>query len=719
MKKMEAASIGESFLTAKTWESRFGEQYELWRKDRWVTSCKETQIFLNHILPLGRVQDVKRLLPHQAEALQRVIYSFEHAKFGTLLCTLATGTGKTVVMASVIAWLVCRKDAPNTFILFCPNTIVRDRLKRDFENLAVFKEFDFFPPQFQERLNTLSCSIVDGFRDWTNLRGYNLIVANRHQFQIGYSRGNDHLVYMQREGGRIAVFNDEAHNTRGMEYSRTLSLLKKQTSFRLDVTATPDRADNLRPQSDEIYSLSVVEAITGSYRHNQYMDTGFSTYPRLIKDVVVQRPSIKTLYTIHSSSFTFTDLGTNKQYKVGEIDWEDWPRKKSVQLVMDPGPMKMQLHLANESLKRKREIAKHRFKPLLFVIAPSILGAIKAVDMMKSEFKLNPLLVVDDIEELGSEIYEQLVPAELRDKEKLREAAATLGQGKSPYDSVVSVYMLREGWDVPEVSIICLLRGFGSPLFAHQVLGRGLRLIRGPETINDNSVQELTVIDHPCLQLDDLWADIDALVLEGDEISRHPEIPRDGEASGFAVDEGKERPPEQIVVRQELYDLLFPIPTPKSIHTLSTERALELLEDALRNIKDYRPEAEIVVGVESGGYERLRPKRQRELVEQHLTVTAVPSNVTDREFAQKAFLRELMEWSKDYGNRYEPFATHTDVVYKKLLGAFEQYVFMGQQCTEVDPNLLFATQHTIVQIKELVTHELNFRIYSEEVLQNE
>ena len=38
--------------------------------------------------------------------------------------------------------------------------------------------------------------------------------------------------------------------------------------------------------------------------------------------------------------------------------------------------------------------------------------------------------------------------------------------------------MLREGWDVPEVGVILLLRKFGSKVYGQQVVGRGLRRVR-------------------------------------------------------------------------------------------------------------------------------------------------------------------------------------------------------------------------------------------------
>src|SRR6266571_4829652 len=61
--------------------------------------------------------------------------------------------------------------------------------------------------------------------------------------------------------------------------------------------------------------------------------------------------------------------------------------------------------------------------------------------------------------------------------------------------------MLREGWDVPEVSTILLLRKFSSPVYGQQVIGRGLRRI-----IRDEPEPEiLAVVDHPKLQHDWLW----------------------------------------------------------------------------------------------------------------------------------------------------------------------------------------------------------------------
>ena len=60
----------------------------------------------------------------------------------------------------------------------------------------------------------------------------------------------------------------------------------------------------------------------------------------------------------------------------------------------------------------------------------------------------------------------------------MRESRQELGkalQAGKPYKAVVSVLMLREGWDVPEVGVILLLRKFSSRVYGQQVIGRGLR----------------------------------------------------------------------------------------------------------------------------------------------------------------------------------------------------------------------------------------------------
>jgi type III restriction enzyme len=69
---------------------------------------------------------------------------------------------------------------------------------------------------------------------------------------------------------------------------------------------------------------------------------------------------------------------------------------------------------------------------------------------------------------------------------------------------MVSVLMRREGWDVPEVSVILLLRKFGSKVYGQQVIGRGLRRVRVKD-IKADEPQSCAVVDHPKLEHEWLW----------------------------------------------------------------------------------------------------------------------------------------------------------------------------------------------------------------------
>jgi len=90
--------------------------------------------------------------------------------------------------------------------------------------------------------------------------------------------------------------------------------------------------------------------------------------------------------------------------------------------------------------------------------------------------------------------------------------------------------MLREGWDVPAVSVILLLRKFSSKVYGQQVVGRGLR-----RNVRDKDIGEIcAIVDHGKLQHDWLWEmvgakinkDIDQGTLFGDEDLPPPRKPQ-------------------------------------------------------------------------------------------------------------------------------------------------------------------------------------------------
>jgi len=151
--------------------------------------------------------------------------------------------------------------------------------------------------------------------------------------------------------------------------------------------------------------------------------------------------------------------------------------------------MRQQMAIALKRQQEQEKRAKGRYQPILFVVAVCKADAEKATETLNKFFGVKTLMVTEDSEEA--------------DRKKAQELGRESGT-KTPYKAVVSVLMLREGWDVPEVSVILLLRKFSSPVYGQQVIGRGLRRVR-VKGVSAEEPQICSVVDHPKLEHKWLW----------------------------------------------------------------------------------------------------------------------------------------------------------------------------------------------------------------------
>ncbi len=270
-------------------------------------------------------------------------------------------------------------------------------------------------------------------------------------------------------GPDFALFNDEAHNSPAREYDATLRRMRDKVVLRVDTTATPDRADGKVPDSEMIFEYGVTDALADA----------------IIKTPVVYQPDIKTV------QLTYTDARTGEKRRVEEIDWDEVDRLglNATQWVTDDEPMRQQMAIALRRLDEQERRAKGRYQPILFVVAVCKADAEKAAETLGKYFKVKTLLVTEDSDEA--------------DRQKARELGRQQ-KSSSPYRAVVSVLMLREGWDVPEVGVILLLRKFGSRVYGQQVVGRGLRRVRVKHVV-PSEPQICAVVDHPKLEHQWLW----------------------------------------------------------------------------------------------------------------------------------------------------------------------------------------------------------------------
>ena len=459
---------------------------EWWQSRAYPDINPLTRDFLVHIT---RSDAPRKLWRHQEEALMRVVYAYELLQERELLLNIVTGGGKTAIIGSVVAWLKVSHGV-NKFLLLCPNTIVRDRLEDDFKDAKVFRDFGFFPPGTEHFTNDLGCHVMEPGSSPQGIRDNGVILGNIQQLYQSNISGKRNLAVLMGSDEKIAVFNDEAHNTPAVEYDNTLFALRAICRFRLDTTATPDRADGKAPDTKMIYEYGITDAQ--------------AEVPPIIKNVVVYQPRLASV------ELTYTNPATGEKRTVDQMDEEFERIEKglsSTQWVTDPDPMRKQIRIALDRLKeqsrRAETLGKNSYRPILFVVAITIRDAEQARDMLEKEFNIRTLLVTEESDE------------------KDRDEARLLGKPGSPYEAVVSVLMLREGWDVPAVSVILLLRKFSSRVYGQQVVGRGLRLnVRGED------IQEIcAIVDHEKLQHGWLWdmvgakirKDVDQLSMFGDE----------------------------------------------------------------------------------------------------------------------------------------------------------------------------------------------------------
>lgn len=459
---------------------------EWWQSKTYPNVNPLTRDFLQHIT---HPDAPRKLWHHQEESLMRTVYAYELLHWRELLLNIVTGGGKTAVIGSVIAWLKISHGI-NKFVLICPNTIVRDRLEDDFKDAKVFRDFRFFPAGTEHYTNELNCHVMQPGESPQGIRDHGVILGNIHQLYQSNTNGKRNLAVLMGAEDKIAVFNDEAHNTPATEYDNTLVVLKQLSKFRLDTTATPDRADGAALDTKMIFEYGITDAQ--------------AEVPPIIKNIVVYQPKLSSV------ELTYTNPETGEKRTVDEMD-EEFDRIEkglsSTQWVTDPDPMRKQIRIALDRLKEQKRradtLGKGSYKPILFVVSITIKDAQQARDLLEKEFNTRTLLVTEESDE------------------KDRDEARKLGKSGSQYEAVVSVLMLREGWDVPPVSVILLLRKFSSRVYGQQIVGRGLRLnVRGED------IQEIcAIIDHEKLKHQWLWEmvgakikkDVDQLSMFGDE----------------------------------------------------------------------------------------------------------------------------------------------------------------------------------------------------------
>ena len=389
---------------------------------------------------------------------------------------MATGAGKTKVLSLLIAWSFFHKlyEADSVlsrnFLVIAPNIIVLDRLRADFDGLKIFFNDPILPPNGSEGRNwrddfQLTLHIQDDVRVVRETG--NLFLTNIHRVFLGEvtdpsledddlrdyfladafgakpagktTDSKTDLGEIIREIEELAVFNDEAHHIHDprMAWFKNIQdihhkMLQRdgRLALQVDVTATP-RHDNGAIFVQTVSDYPLVEAI-----HQNVVK-----HP-ILPDI----PSQTKLVEKKSAIFT------EKYDDYLRLGVEEW--KKSAAEHKSLGK-KAVLFVMVDDTRNCDEVGEYLQK-----ICPELQGAVLVIHTKNN-----------------GEISEAASGKNKEELELLRKEANAIDTLKSPYKAIVSVLMLKEGWDVRNVTVICGLRAYAakSNILPEQTLGRGLR----------------------------------------------------------------------------------------------------------------------------------------------------------------------------------------------------------------------------------------------------
>ena len=492
-----------------------------WRNSDYEGATSITKRLLNHWNTPSEF-DVRRFFYCQLEAVETIIYLTEIHRLETggveipsdggmiqrLCAKMATGTGKTLVMAMLIAWQVLNhhnKPRDSRFtknvLIVTPGLTVRDRLSVLVPSYEAnyYKAFRVIPTGLIDRFNIARVKICNWHRlNWETAErvGKKKSVDKRGPLSDrAYVRSV--LGSELSHARRILVINDEAHHAWRIPNEGSLKgvqrdELEKATKWvggldRIDRTiginvcydfsATPFISSGKTASQ-----VALFKWIVSDFGLNDAIESGLVKTPRIVvrDDARVDSKTFRSrLYHLYGDPDVkadltrrareeepLPDLVTNAYYLLSH----DWSMTKQVWSDQQAATPPVMISVANRTETAAR--IKHAFDHK-HILVEQLCDRTKTLHI-DSKVLANAEAAVDN----------EASPASTKSR-KSREAAEHLrtlvntvgieGKPGEQIQHVIAVDMLSEGWDAKTVTHIMGLRAFSSQLLCEQVVGRGLR----------------------------------------------------------------------------------------------------------------------------------------------------------------------------------------------------------------------------------------------------
>lgn len=476
-----------------------------WREAGWPGTAVVTRRLLEWWFERDeeRRATAKRFFFCQQEAVETVIYLYEvqnrrkMAETGELLryaLKLATGTGKTVVMALLISWAtlhkrkVSRSSLSTNFLVLVPNLTVRDRVsgqpRGDGLDPAgehnLYDAFDMVPPEYREEFhpnvlvrNWQGIPLESKREDWIGegdvpLEEGRFIPQAVLRAMQRRAKQDPNAAIRRLLGGwrEVIVINDEAHHVYGekrgkrgedaeyIKWSKILERIGKaaRVSLVIDLSATPWYGSGSPKPEGTLF---------------EWLVSDFSVYDAFESGLVkvVRLPDPDEHGRVYLDLWDLVKGAKTKEeylrackgaiasiYSSWKKDHDEWAG--SFEFARGPAPV---LLCVTSDATRAGWVFEHLTREYELLRNPD--------DEDRSRW-------------MTIQIDSKVFDADKGQEAVIREMVNTVGSKGKPGEhvrAIVSVNMLSEGWDVKSVTHILGLRAFGSPLLTEQIIGRGLR----------------------------------------------------------------------------------------------------------------------------------------------------------------------------------------------------------------------------------------------------
>lgn len=517
--------------------NRIRERVDQWRSDDYAGVTSITRNLLAHWNDKSA-----RMLPFyfcQLEAIETLIWWTEApdsykqgihlpndgGEWRRLCSKMATGSGKTTVMAMIITWQVLNalaypkrnKDFSIAIFIVAPGLTVKERLQVLLPSGTnnYYDEFGLCPNEaLRQKLNQAEVLI----ENW-----HTLMPLKQSEKSVVKKGAESDKAFCKRVLGKlsnykdIVVINDEAHHayripadikvkkdddfdpeeaTRWIEgLDRINNEMRIQKCF--DLSATP-----FAPTGKTNTEQGLFDWILSDFGLNDAIEAGLVKTPRVvvrdgvIPDTATLKPKLYHLYRDDSVKDDFARRGAEEHeplpllvqqaYTLLGADWREAAKSWSDAGHNSP-PVILTVCNKTETAARIEYFfnngdchwpeLKAPLKTLRVdskVLEKAEMGESATVDKSYEE-KLNNI-----IEASPMPSDKKIALLDEKKEQRLRAIVDTVGKphkAGSHLQNVISVAMLSEGWDAKNVTHIMGLRAFTSQLLCEQVIGRGLRRV--------------------------------------------------------------------------------------------------------------------------------------------------------------------------------------------------------------------------------------------------